>query len=209
MGNIFRCCTTAPEPTGRRNVQPASASLGQAQKEPPKHIDSKLSAEEQTVPVSARTGAETGRGPNVGISLSLLVPEGRGEVHKRYRTDKVLGKGTHGEVRRVVEVATSRIFAMKVIPKGDNPEASVNEIEMLKKLDHPNILRLYEVSQDNDNYYLITEYCSGGELFDRIAEVKHFTEGSAASIMRQLLSAVAYCHSRKIVHRLRSNNKSI
>ena len=71
----------------------------------------------------------------------------------------------------------------------------------MKKLDHPNILKLYEFFQDEKRYFLVTELCSGGELFDRIAEEQYFSEQDAARIIRQILSSVNYCHQRKIVHR--------
>jgi calcium-dependent protein kinase len=68
-------------------------------------------------------------------------------------------------------------------------------------LDHPNIVKLYEIYQDQKNIYLITEYLEGGELFDLILKTKHFNENIAAKIMKQLLSAVSYCHNKNIVHR--------
>lgn len=68
-------------------------------------------------------------------------------------------------------------------------------------LDHPNIVKLYEIYQDQKNIYLITEYLEGGEVFDLILKTKHFNENIAAKIMKQLLSAVAYCHNKQIVHR--------
>ena len=69
-----------------------------------------------------------------------------------------------------------------------------SEINILKNLDHPNILRIFELYQDKHNYFLITEYCSGGELFDRIKEMNHLTEKKAAELIKQILSAVLYCH---------------
>ena len=73
-------------------------------------------------------------------------------------------------------------------------EELMNEIEILKKMDHPNIVKLYEFYQDKLNFFLITEYIDGGELFDKITQVKYFSEKEAAVIMKQLLSAVVYCH---------------
>lgn len=68
-------------------------------------------------------------------------------------------------------------------------------------MDHPNILKLYEWFEDEIHIYLVTEICTGGELFDVIIERKHFNEDDAAFIMKQLLSAITYCHSNKVAHR--------
>ena len=68
-------------------------------------------------------------------------------------------------------------------------------------MDHPNILKLFELYQDETNYYLITEYCNGGELFDKIKSLNSLSERMAADYMKQILSAIVYCHENKIVHR--------
>mmetsp|Transcript_35968 Transcript_35968/g.35579 ORF Transcript_35968/g.35579 Transcript_35968/m.35579 type:complete len:144 (-) Transcript_35968:889-1320(-) len=77
----------------------------------------------------------------------------------------------------------------------------LNEIDILKDLDHPNIVKMYEFFQDEKRYYIITEICKGGELFDEIIDKGHFSEQDASVIMKQLLSCLNYCHSRNIVHR--------
>ena len=60
-------------------------------------------------------------------------------------------------------------------------------MNILKKIDHPNILKLYEIFEDSKNYYLVTEYCKGGELFDEIIKKKTFSEADAANIILQIL----------------------
>ena len=75
------------------------------------------------------------------------------------------------------------------------------EIDILKNLDHPNILRLYEVFEDKKYIYLVTELCYGGELFDEILKRKTFTEKDAAVVIKQVLSAIAYCHDKNVAHR--------
>lgn len=67
--------------------------------------------------------------------------------------------------------------------------------------DHPNILKVYEYYQDSQYFYIITELCTGGELFDKIVHQKHFSEKKAAVSMQQILTAINYCHSHLIVHR--------
>ena len=68
-------------------------------------------------------------------------------------------------------------------------------------MDHPNILKLYEYFEDEKNFYIITEMCKGGELFDKIVEKEFFTEPEAAHPFKQILQGVNYCHSKNIVHR--------
>lgn len=79
------------------------------------------------------------------------------------------------------------------------------EISIMIEMDHPNIIKLYEVFEDNRYIYLIMEECVGGELFDRIIDrinkKKMFTEREAAVMFKQMMSAVCYCHSQKICHR--------
>lgn len=80
-----------------------------------------------------------------------------------------------------------------------------DEINILTKVDHPNIIKLYEVYEDNRYVFLIMEECTGGELFDRILDriesKKLYSEKEACSIFKQMMSAVSYCHSEKICHR--------
>lgn len=83
----------------------------------------------------------------------------------------------------------------------DDEDKLFSEVNILKQLDHPNILKLNDLYQDDTNYYLITEYCSGGELYKRITDMESFSEAEAASYMRQTLSAIVYCHEKNIIHR--------
>lgn len=70
-----------------------------------------------------------------------------------------------------------------------------------KRLDHPNIIKLFEVYEDEKNLYLVMELCTGGELFERIIKSGHFSERYAACLMRQVFSAAAYCHANNVMHR--------
>lgn len=76
-----------------------------------------------------------------------------------------------------------------------------NEINILKELDHPNIVRMYEFFEDEKRYYLVTEICKGGELFDEVIARGKFSEKDAAVLIKQVLSCINYCHSNNIVHR--------
>ena len=75
------------------------------------------------------------------------------------------------------------------------------EIDILKNLNHPNIMRLYEVYESKTTIYLVTELCDGEELFEEIIKNRTFNESNAAHLIKQILQAIAYCHSRNIAHR--------
>ena len=94
---------------------------------------------------------------------------------------------------------------MKIISKDDLMQEAEkrikNEIEVLKTLDHPNILKVYEFLDNENYYYVVEELCTGGELFERITKKKSFTERDAFQIMQQILSAIAYCHMHNVCHR--------
>jgi calcium-dependent protein kinase len=94
---------------------------------------------------------------------------------------------------------------MKCLRKTKVPQvtsnAMFNEVNFLKVLDHPNIIGIYDLYQDNNFYYMITELCAGGELFDHIASLEYFYEPTAATFMKQILSAVMYMHDNGVVHR--------
>jgi len=117
-----------------------------------------------------------------------------------------LGSGAFAQVKKVTSKKNSKtVRAMKILDKSKVPpneeEKFISEIQVLRQLDHPHILKLYEFYQDKKNYYIIMELCTGGELFDKIVELNGFTEKEATYIMKQLLSAIRYAHNHKIVHR--------
>jgi calcium-dependent protein kinase len=135
-----------------------------------------------------------------------LVPENFNEISKEYKIqDKPLGKGAYGEVRRAINVSTSEHRAIKIIYKNncsqEEQDRIFNEINIMKSLDHPNIIRIYEYFQDEKHIFIVMELAQGGELFDKIIEVHHFNEEVASRILYQLLSAVNYLHKHNIVHR--------
>ncbi len=96
-------------------------------------------------------------------------------------------------------------MAIKIIKKttvaGEDIKLLRREITNLKTLDHPNILKLYEVYEDKDNFYLVMELVMGKELFDKIVERGQYSEKDASNITRQFTSAIEYLHSKGIAHR--------
>ena len=110
---------------------------------------------------------------------------------------KPLGEGNYGSVRRGVHKVTGAVRAIKIIPKTRLKYLPRfrQEIKLMKELEHPNIVRLYETYEDEVNIYLVMELCSGGELFDKIISAGFFTERAAAVAVKQMLSAIYYIHN--------------
>ena len=75
------------------------------------------------------------------------------------------------------------------------------ELDVLSKTDHPHMVRVFELMQDETNFYIVTELVTGGELYEHIIKVKRVTEQQAADIIKQLLLALNYMHEQNIVHR--------
>jgi calcium-dependent protein kinase len=139
------------------------------------------------------------------ISSGQFVKEGIGDLYSNYELCNYIGKGGFGRVYKVRHKLSNQYRAMKIIkcqPSSQNFLSTIQkEINVLKSLDHPNIIKVYEFYKTEKYIYIINELCTGGELFDRIVEAKHFSEIVACNVMRQLLSAIAYCHEKGIIHR--------
>ena len=136
-----------------------------------------------------------------------FVGETKGKLLDSYEVLKQLGKGGYGKVYEVKNIKTGEIRACKHLSKLNikNLDKFRREIEILKKMDHPNIIKLYEVYESERSLYLVMEECKGGEIFDRIIqhiqEKKMYSEKEAAIIFEQVMSCIAYCHNRNICHR--------
>ena len=124
-----------------------------------------------------------------------------------YDVIRQLGKGGYGKVYEVMNKKTREIRACKHLSKLSikNLEKFKREVEILRIADHPNIIKLYEIFESRHSIYLIMEECKGGEVFDRIIEhiqkKEMYSEKDAANILRQMISAVEYCHNNGIAHR--------
>ncbi|PFH35285.1 calcium-dependent protein kinase CDPK5 [Besnoitia besnoiti] len=138
------------------------------------------------------------------IVHEVLLQDGR-QITDIYDTPNGtnLGKGSYGSVVKAKDIKTGIMRAIKVVykPRIDNVTRLKREILIMKRLDHPNIIKLLEVYEDSKNLYLVMELCTGGELFERIMKSGHFSERYAASLMKQVFSAASYCHSQNVIHR--------
>lgn len=139
-----------------------------------------------------------------GFSVGAFAASNRGELEDFYIVEKkVIGEGSYGSVVKCQNKETHQWRALKSINKNlvKNSEQFKEEMAIMKLLDHPNIVRLYETLEDARNVYLVLELCTGGELFDRIVEAGNFTEQVAAKCVQAMLRAVNYMHQNYIMHR--------
>lgn len=138
------------------------------------------------------------------LKKELFILKKEGDVFNDYDVeDKVLGEGTYGVVFKAKDKTTGEEVAIKRIPREKirNYVRFLNEIAALKTLDHPNVIKLFEIFEDEDDVYLVQELCSGGELFDYIVNQEFLSEAQAAVIFKQILHSIAYCHKNAICHR--------
>mmetsp|Transcript_13942 Transcript_13942/g.21956 ORF Transcript_13942/g.21956 Transcript_13942/m.21956 type:complete len:496 (+) Transcript_13942:1596-3083(+) len=140
----------------------------------------------------------------------VMITDNLSDVRVKYHINpKEIGHGHYGVVRKCMDRQTKDWYAIKSIRKSKVGKVDVlkREVALLKECEHPNIIQLVEVHEDQKYLHLITELCTGGELFDRIiektqSEEGHFSERDAAGLIRCILDAIAYCHDEKgIVHR--------
>ncbi|XP_056125084.1 MAP/microtubule affinity-regulating kinase 3 isoform X9 [Rhinichthys klamathensis goyatoka] len=122
-----------------------------------------------------------------------------------YRLLKTIGKGNFAKVKLARHILTGREVAIKIIDKTQlNPtslQKLFREVRIMKILNHPNIVKLFEVIETDKTLYLVMEYASGGEVFDYLVAHGRMKEKEARAKFRQIVSAVQYCHQKHIVHR--------
>jgi calcium-dependent protein kinase len=121
------------------------------------------------------------------IKRSSMIVKNAKAIEDVYTIEKkALGSGTYGVVYQCIHKETKAVRACKqiAVKKIKNWERFETEVKILQELDHPNILKLYEYFQDPKNVYLITEMCSGGELFDKIVEKESFEEAYACRVFK-------------------------
>ena len=138
------------------------------------------------------------------ISLGTIIRKNNKKIDDNI-ISKIIGEGGYGSVIKVIHKSTGQVRAMKIISK-DNLRPGYTELEIfreiniLKKLEHPNIMKLFEFYSDDDSFYLINEFCSEGDLSEKLAKVGRFNEKIVKLLMFQIFSAVLYLHSNNVIH---------
>ena len=123
-----------------------------------------------------------------------------------YRIEETIGEGTYGKVKLATHIKLNEKVAIKFINKkkltnaGDD-ERIKNEINIITKLNHPNILKAFEVFEDDNNYYIVMERPIRGDLFNYICSKNRLSMDEASFIFYQIVNGIQYLHANKIVHR--------
>ena len=124
---------------------------------------------------------------------------------KNYILKEDIGEGNFGKVKLGVSKTTNEEYAIKIINKDQIKIKMKNKIfrenEVITKFNHINVIFVFEIIEDPENYYIIMEYCKRGELFDYIVDHERLTEDEAAIFFYQLINGVEYIHSKGIAHR--------
>jgi len=137
-------------------------------------------------------------------AITEVVIDSSNSIENYYKFERNrVGEGSYGSVYIGKHLASGKQHAVKCINKLStaNTARLKRELLILKRLDHPSIVRIYGIYEAFDNIYIACEMCKGGEVFDQIVARGGFGEAETMLIMKQILSALAYIHARKIMHR--------
>ena len=142
----------------------------------------------------------------IKLTSSTIVADSKTDAEHDYKKLQILGEGTFSTVYEAQNRITDIMRAMKIIKRQKHSSEQekieiTNEINILKTMDHPNIVKIFEFYSNKDSYSIIMEYCRGGQLVSEIKSYGPFDEKYTAYVMYQIFSAINYCHSMNIIHR--------
>jgi serine/threonine protein kinase len=134
-----------------------------------------------------------------------MMSANRGTLLSNYKLGRVLGEGGYSIVKLGTNLSNGKIVAVKIEDKtgmsvGEKKQL-MHEVNMMKRLDHPHIVKLVDFFDEPSSFYVIMEYIDGGELFDRIVQKQFYSEKEARDAVRVVLTTLKYCHDQGIVHR--------
>ena len=141
----------------------------------------------------------------IKLTTSTIIGDCKEDAEHDYKKLQLLGEGRFSTVYEAQNRITDIMRAMKIIKKEEHyseedEKEVINEVNILKTMDHPNIVKLFEFYSNEKQYSIIMEYCKGGKLNTEIRNYAPFDEKYSAYIMYQIFSAINYCHNMNIIH---------
>ncbi|EDW01876.1 GH20210 [Drosophila grimshawi] len=193
--------TSRTETTVRPTVQPKSSAAGHHRSTAPPPPNNVVVQSTNVYSNSVAQGS-----PNLQMRSSAPMRWRATEEHiGKYKLIKTIGKGNFAKVKLAKHLPTGKEVAIKIIDKTQLNAMSLHklfrEVRIMKSLNHPNIVKLFQVIETEKTLYLIMEYASGGEVFDYLVLHGRMKEKEARVKFRQIVSAVQYCHQKRIIHR--------
>lgn len=172
--------------TSKSKLQESGAPFHNRDIPPP--IDLLLETRSSSIPREGFTQDENNLLNNFKISRADLIRSNSTQIHDQYRIlSPPIGKGAFGEVRKAIHKITEVTYAIKIINCKDytpeEEETLFNEVNILRTLDHPCVMRIYEFFKEEHFFYIVSEYCAGGDLMDRIKQGS-FEEKETARIIQ-------------------------
>lgn len=187
-------------PRSTKTPSPSPTSPGSLRKQKSsQHIGSSTSL--ASTKVCSSIDGNNGAGCEEGVEEVFQVPT---SIAERYKVGRTIGDGNFAIVKDCIERSTSREYALKIINKSKcrgKEHMIQNEVSILRRVKHPNIVLLIEEMDTPNELYLVMELVKGGDLFDAIASTNKYTERDASGMLYNLASAIKYLHSLNIVHR--------
>ena len=159
---------------------------------------------EQKLAIKISPAAKTSPRSSASRSASYSSRGGDFNIREFYRLGRVLGSGQFGKVRKATSLFDPTLeMAVKTIEKKKlrNIQTFITEVEMLRMLDHPNIIKIYETFEDQNAYHIVMELCKGKELLLYLSEKGHLEEKIASEVFFKILSVVNYMHKHGVCHR--------
>jgi calcium-dependent protein kinase len=194
MGNYYETCCKCGK---TKTIIPDTTSNEYTQKE-------KETMKEQSLLLNTNTRLPSNI-MQMRFKTKNLIQKRIESPFEQYTIESNLGSGSFGNVYKVSHRSNNVIRALKQIPKkyitdGYNENQISNEIQILRLLDHPNIMKIYEFYEDNDNFYILSEFCDEGDLKSKCEKHGKFSEFNVRFFMYQILNAVAYLHTNRVIH---------
>ena len=194
MGNYFEICC---ESRDKKKVTPDVTSDEYTAKE-------RETMREQSLLLNTKTRLPSNI-MQMRIKTKNLIQKRIESPFEQYAIESNLGSGSFGTVYKVSHRSNKAIRALKQIPKmyitdGYSENQISNEIQILRLLDHPNIMKIYEFYEDSDNFYILSEFCNEGDLKSKCEKHGTFSEFNVKFFMYQILNAIAYLHKNRVIH---------